>query len=266
MFDCYNRKISYLRISITDRCNLRCYYCMPEGGVPLIGHDKILHYEEIAEVVKEATALGIDKVRITGGEPLVRRGVEELVAMIAQIPGINDFGMTTNGILLEKYAPILKEAGLHRVNVSLDAINPSRYRELTRGGDVEQVFRGIEAAQQAGLTPVKINCVVQQTSEEKDAREVKEYSRSHNLEIRFIHQMSLEHGCFTTVEGGDGGDCSRCSRLRLTAEGKIKPCLFSDIEFDIKELGIREALLQAINLKPEKGSVNTLNAFNNIGG
>ncbi len=266
MFDCYNRKINYLRISITDRCNLRCHYCMPEEGVPLIGHDKILHYEEIAEVVKEAVALGINKVRITGGEPLIRKGMEKLVAIIAGIPGISDFGMTTNGILLEKFAPLLKTAGLHRVNVSLDAINPTSYRELTRGGDVNQVLRGIEAARQAGLTPVKINCVVQNSSQEKDAREVKEYCRENNLEIRFIHQMNLQHGCFTTVEGGDGGDCSRCSRLRLTANGKIKPCLFNDIEFDIKELGIREALLQAINLKPEKGSVNTINAFNNIGG
>jgi len=266
MYDCYNRKINYLRISITDRCNLRCLYCMPEEGIPLINHELILHYEEITEVVREAVSIGIDKVRITGGEPLVRKGVENLIAMVALIPGITDFGLTTNGILLEEFAPILKKAGLHRVNVSLDAINPSRYREITRGGDVEEVLRGIEAAKQADLTPVKINCVVQRSSEEKDAREVKEYCRINNLEIRFIHQMSLEHGCFTTVEGGDGGDCSRCSRLRLTAAGKVKPCLFNDIEFDIHELGIREALLQAINQKPEKGSVNTLNSFQNIGG
>jgi len=266
MFDCYNRKINYLRISITDRCNLRCHYCMPEEGVPLISHSLIMPYEEIVEVVREAVARGIDKVRITGGEPLVRKGVEYLVAMIAGIPGIRDFGLTTNGSLLEKFAPILKKAGLHRVNISLDAINPIRYRALTRGGDVEQVIRGIEAAKQAGLTPVKINCVVQHSSEEQDAREVREYCRKHDLEIRFIHQMSLEEGCFTTVENGDGGDCSRCSRLRLTANGKIKPCLFNNLEFDIRKLGIREALVQAINLKPEKGSVNTVNKFNNIGG
>jgi len=231
-----------------------------------MSHDKILHYEEIAEVTREAVALGIDKVRITGGEPLIRRGVEELVSMIVAIPGIRDFGLTTNGIYLEKFATILKESGLHRVNVSLDAIDPGRYAQLTRGGDVKQVLKGIEAAHEAGLTPVKINCVVRNSSEEQDAREVREYCRENDLEVRFIHQMSLEHGCFTTVEGGDGGDCSRCSRLRLTANGKVKPCLFNDIEFDIRELGIREALLQAINQKPEKGSVNTVNAFNNIGG
>ncbi|TSA30017.1 MAG: radical SAM protein [Bacteroidetes bacterium] len=266
MYDCYNRQINYLRISITDRCNLRCLYCMPEEGIPLISHDRIMHYEEIATVVREAVDLGIDKVRITGGEPLVRKGVEKLVAMIAAIPGIRDFGLTTNGILLERFAPVLKEAGLHRVNISLDAVNPVRYRELTRGGDVDQVIHGIEAAKRAGLTPVKINCVVQQSSEEKDAREVQEFCQLNDLEIRFIHQMSLEHGCFTTVEGGDGGDCSRCSRLRLTAEGKIKPCLFNDLGFDIRELGIRQALLLAIQNKPEKGSVNTINSFQNIGG
>lgn len=266
MFDCYNRKINYLRISITDRCNLRCHYCMPEEGVPHLNHSQILNYEEIVEVVKEAVSLGIDKVRITGGEPLVRRGVEDLVAMLANVPGIRDFGLTTNGILLEKFAPILKKAGLHRVNISLDAIDPVRYSALTRGGDVGQVLRGIEAAKRAGLTPVKINCVVQHSSGEQDAMQVREFCRKHGLEIRFIHQMSLEHGCFTTVEGGEGGDCSRCSRLRLTANGKIKPCLFDDVEFDIHQTGIREALLQAIRMKPEKGSVNTMNAFNNIGG
>ncbi|MBN1198181.1 MAG: radical SAM protein [Bacteroidales bacterium] len=266
MFDSFNRKINYLRISITDRCNLRCLYCMPEEGIPLLPHDRIITYEQIAEVVKVAVSIGIDKVRITGGEPLVRKGVENLVAMIAGIPGISDFGMTTNGILLERFATVLKNAGLQRVNVSLDAINPSSYRDLTRGGDVEQVLRGIEAARNAGLNPVKINCVVKHTSDEKDASEVREYCMKNNLEIRYIHQMNLRRGSFTTVEGGDGGNCSHCNRLRLTANGKVKPCLFNDLEFDIHNPGIREALIQAIRHKPEKGSVNTVNAFNNIGG
>jgi len=266
MFDSFNRNINYLRISITDRCNLRCLYCMPAEGIPLIPHEQILSYEEITKVVKEAVALGISKVRITGGEPLVRRGVETLVGMIVAIGGITDLSMTTNGILLDRFARSLKSAGLHRVNISLDAINPSRYREITRGGEVEQVLRGIEAAREAGLNPVKINCVVQHSSDEKDAREVREYCLKHGLGIRFIHQMSLGHGSFTVVEGGDGGNCARCTRLRLTAAGKVKPCLFNDMEFDIHTLGIREALLHAIRNKPEKGSVNTLNTFNNIGG
>ncbi|MFH1160885.1 MAG: radical SAM protein [bacterium] len=266
MFDCYNRKINYLRISITDRCNLRCIYCMPEEGIRLMGHDQVLRYEEIAEVVKEAVQLGIDKVRITGGEPLVRKGMEELIRRIAAIPGIRDLGLTTNGILLEKYASGLKKAGLHRVNVSLDTVNPDRFRILTRGGEVTSVFRGIEAAIRAGLTPVKINCVVDHSSAETNAQEVNEYGSHKGLEVRFIRRMDLESGCFTPVEGGDGGDCTRCSRLRLTADGKIRPCLFDDLEFDIRKLGIREALLHAINLKPKKGSTNTTNAFHNIGG
>ena len=266
MFDCYNRKINYLRVSITDRCNLRCLYCMPEEGIPLINHDQIIRYEEIVEVVKEAVALGIDKVRITGGEPLVRKGVEQLVAMISGIPGIRDFGLTTNGQMLSTIAQKLVDAGLHRINISLDTVNPGRYKELTRGGDIRQVFRGIEVARKAGLKPVKINCVVGNSSLENDALEVKAFCKKNELQIRFIHKMDLEKGCFSVVEGGSGGDCSGCNRLRLTADGMIKPCLFNNLEFDIRELGIRDALLKAILQKPEKGSMNTINKFHNIGG
>lgn len=266
MFDCYNRKINYLRISITDRCNLRCSYCMPEEGVDLIPHDSVLRYEEIARVVSEAVSLGISKVRITGGEPLIRKGVTGLVRMLAAIPGILDFGMTTNGILLPSMAMALREAGLHRINISLDTLDPERFRKLTRGGDVTEVIKGIDAALEAGLAPVKINCVVANSSEEPDAQDVKAFCISRGLGIRFIHRMDLNDGCFRRVEGGDGGDCTRCSRLRLTANGKIKPCLFNDLEFDIRELGIREALIRAIRMKPEKGTVNTVNTFHNIGG
>jgi len=239
---------------------------MPVEGIRLIGHDQVLRYEEIVEVVKEAVRLGIDKIRITGGEPLVRKGVEELIRMIAAIPGVRDLGLTTNGILLERYASVLKIAGLHRVNVSVDTMNPNRFRVLTRGGEIAPVFNGIEAAIKAGLTPVKINCVVDHSSAEPDAQEVKAFCAQKGLETRFIHRMDLENGCFTQVEGGEGGDCSRCSRLRLTADGKIKPCLFDDLEFDIRKLGIREAMLKAIHLKPEKGSTNRINSFHNIGG
>jgi cyclic pyranopterin phosphate synthase len=239
---------------------------MPAEGIRLISHDDIIRFEEIVEVVKESVRLGIEKIRITGGEPLVRKGVEDLVGMISTIPGISDFGMTTNGILLEQFAGKLKKAGLHRVNISLDTIDPDRYREITRGGDISSVFRGIEAATAAGLTPVKINCVVNESSSESDAREVLYFCRKNQLEVRFIRRMNLESGCFTTVEGGDGGNCMKCSRLRLTADGKIKPCLFNDLEFDIRKLGIRKAILQAINHKPEKGTVNSVNFFHNIGG
>lgn len=266
MYDSYNRRINYLRVSVTDRCNLRCTYCMPEEGISLMSHSEILPYEEMASVIREAVTLGITKVRITGGEPLVRRGILDFVAMVATIPGITDLGLTTNGILLEEFAAGLAQSGLHRINVSLDTTDPAKFNLITRGGDISRVFRGIEAAKAAGLNPVKINCVVKNSSGEPDALAVKEYCRIHDLEVRFIHEMDLESGCFTVVEGGKGGDCLQCNRLRLTADGYIRPCLFSDLKFSTRQLGIRQALEQAIGLKPEKGSTNAVNKFHNIGG
>jgi cyclic pyranopterin phosphate synthase len=266
MFDSYNRPINYLRVSITDRCNLRCVYCMPEEGIRLINHPEIISYEEILEVIREGIRLGITKVRITGGEPLVRKGVVSLVEMIAQLDGIIDFGMTTNGILLEQFAVDLSKAGLHRVNISLDTINPEKYRQITRGGEIEKVFSGIHAAKEAGISPIKINCVVKNSSREPDALEVRNFCRQNGLEVRFIHEMDLDTGCFTLVEGGDGGNCKNCNRLRLTANGMIKPCLFTNLEYSIRDLGIKEAMLRAINTKPEKGKVNNHNLFHNIGG
>ncbi len=266
MYDCFNRKINYLRISVTDRCNLRCTYCMPAEGIKLISHNDILSFEKIVQVVKEAVKLGIDKVRITGGEPLVRKGVVNLVGQIAEISGIRDLGLTTNGVLLEEFAEPLAQAGLHRINISLDTADAEKFSTLTRGGDITQVFRGIEVAKKAGLSPVKINCVVKNSSHEEDALQVREFCLNNGLEVRFIHEMDLERGCFTVVEGGKGGDCHTCNRLRLTPDGKIKPCLFDNLEFDIHTLGIKEAITQAVKMKPQQGSVNSLNKFHNIGG
>lgn len=266
MLDSFNRKINYLRISVTDRCNLRCTYCVPSGKFQWLPHSRILTFEEITEVVQTAVALGIDKVRLTGGEPLVRKDIDWLVAMIAGIEGIRDLSMTTNGIFLEKFARPLKEAGLMRVNVSLDTTDPKRYAEITRGGDVTSVFRGIEAALEVGLQPVKLNCVVMHSRNEPDARMVAEYAAAKGLQVRYIHQMNLSDGYFTTVEGGEGGNCSLCNRLRLTAEGLIKPCLFSNLGFDIRKMGVREALLAAVERKPLSGTVNQANDFYNIGG
>ncbi len=172
MYDRFDRRIHYLRISVTDRCNLRCVRCMPEEGVQLLPRDRVLSFEQILEVARAAAAAGVDKVRLTGGEPLVRRDVVTLVAMLAGVAGIRDLAMTTNGILLAALAAPLRDAGLHRVNVSLDALDPERYRRITRGGDVRQVLAGIEAARKAGLAPIKINCVVEKTSAEPDARAV----------------------------------------------------------------------------------------------
>lgn len=266
MLDCFNRKIDYLRVSVTDRCNLRCTYCMPAEGVTLLEHKDILTIEEIHEVVREAVTMGIVKVRITGGEPLVRKGILPLVEKVASTKGILDFGLTTNGILLSRFAKDLALAGLHRINISLDTLDPEKFRTITRGGDIRMVLEGIEAAKTAGLMPVKINCVVRDSSDEPDALAVKEFCLNNGLEARFIHEMSLSGGRFTIVENGHGGDCLHCNRLRLTANGMIRPCLFSDLQFSVRELGIRKALETALNRKPAMGSINTDGSFYSIGG
>ena len=266
MLDRFDRKIHYLRVSVTDRCNLRCTYCMPENGIKLMAHKDILTYDEITEAVKVAVELGVDKVRITGGEPLVRKGITELVSMIAAIPGIKDLGMTTNGIMLPKFARDLKKAGLHRINISLDSIDKEKYKAVTRMGSINDALKGIDAALDAGLTPVKLNCVVRENQFEPDAQKVKAFADQKGLDVRFIPMMDLHEGTFGEVIGGSGGHCASCNRLRLTSDGKLKPCLFSDHAFSVRELGIREAFLMAIKNKPECGSQSQKNDFYNIGG
>jgi GTP 3',8-cyclase len=266
MFDRFNRKLDYLRISVTDRCNLRCTYCMPEEGIILFPHNEILSFDEIAGFTRVAVEKGIKKVRITGGEPLVRKEITTLIRMISEIKGIEDFSMTTNGTLLNRYAHELKIAGLQRVNISLDTVDPEKFRAITRYGNLNDVFEGITAAKDAGLIPVKINCVIRDTSEEKEAREVTKFCKKNNLEIRYIRQMDLLNGHFSVVEGGTGGDCEKCNRLRLTSNGKLKPCLFSNIEFDIKKTGFESALKLAAEFKPQCGSINETGTFYNIGG
>ena len=266
MLDRYNRKINYLRISVTDRCNLRCVYCMPAKGIKLLSHNDILSFDEILDVVKTGVKLGIDKVRITGGEPLVRKNIVQLIKMISEVDGIKDFGMTTNGIFLDTYAEPLARAGLHRVNISLDTLNPEKYFQITRGGDITRVFAGISAAKKANLTPIKINCVVNKNSHEKDALDIKEFCKANDLKYRFIRTMDLEKGNFWQVEGGEGGNCSICNRLRLTSNGMIKPCLFDNQEFAVRQLGAEKALNMAVSLKPKCGVINKTSHFYNIGG
>jgi cyclic pyranopterin phosphate synthase len=239
---------------------------MPEDGIQLMRHEDMLTFEEIVEVVNVSVRMGIDKIRLTGGEPLVRKGITDLVAMIARVTGIRDLALTTNGILLKEYAVSLKMAGLQRVNVSLDTLDPEKYSRISRGGDINQVIEGIRAAQDAGLSPVKINCVVFQSSDEEDALLVKEFANTNGFPVRFIRQMNLETGEFSAVEGGDGGNCSICNRLRLTANGMVKPCLFDDQEFSIRQLGAENALVSALNSKPKKGCYNVTGRFYNIGG
>jgi cyclic pyranopterin phosphate synthase len=266
MYDSFKRRINYLRISVTDRCNLRCTYCMPEEGIVMLPHSEILSFEEITEIVRQAARLGITKVRITGGEPLVRKGIPNLIKMINAIPGIEDLSLTTNGLLLQEYALQLKEAGLKRINISLDTLDQDKFRELSRGGDLQKVLDGIAAAKLVGLNPIKLNCVIKQSNTEDDARAVAAFGEENGYQVRYIHTMSLENGHFSVVEGGEGGHCASCNRLRLTANGKLKPCLFDDIEFDIRALGIEQALALAVGNKPRKGSVNTKGHFYNIGG
>ena len=266
MYDRYNRNIHYLRISVTDRCNLRCKYCMPEKGIKLLRHGDILSFEEIVSFTRVAVEKGVDKVRITGGEPLTRKNIAYLIQLLADIDGIKDLSLTTNGILLEEFAKSLKHAGLNRVNVSLDTVDPERYREITRGGDFDRVMRGISAAEKTGLLPIKINCVVNKSSDEPDALGEKAFCESRKFNVRFIHQMNLETGEYAPVEGGTGGNCSLCDKLRLSSDGRLRPCLFNDLSFNVRELGSERAIRMAIEAKPECGTKSARNTFNAIGG
>ena len=266
MFDRFNRRINYLRVSVTDRCNLRCVYCMPPEGVTFVPHEEILSFEEIADFTRVAVELGIDKVRMTGGEPLVRKGVVTLVEMLARIEGIGDLAMTTNGVLLAGCADQLAEAGLGRVNVSLDAVDPRRFSSLTHGGNVESVLASIDAAISAGLSPIKINCVVERSSREPDARAVAEYARGKGVTVRFIRRMDLASGRFWPVQGGHAGNCAQCNRLRLSSTGMVHPCLFGDRTFSVRELGPRRAIEMALEAKPESGKVGRDTGLYQIGG
>lgn len=194
MKDQFDREITYLRVSITDRCNLRCRYCMPADGVCKVNHQEILRYEEILEIVAMAAELGVKKVRVTGGEPLVRLGCADLCAGISSIPGIQEVVITTNGILLEQQAEALHRAGVKRVNVSLDTMNPEKYRSITGGGDIQRVLRGIEAARKVGMTPIKINTVLMGGFNDGEIPEFVEMTRTHPIELRFIELMPMGPG------------------------------------------------------------------------
>jgi cyclic pyranopterin phosphate synthase len=239
---------------------------MPEKGITFLSAEDILSFEEIYDFVKVAVGSGIHKVRITGGEPLVRKGIVQLVEMLASIRGIKDLGMTTNGILLSRFAQGLAKAGLDRVNISLDSLDAGNFHYITRVGKLENVLDGITAARDAGLNPVKINCVIKDKGLDQNAKEVKEFGKKNGMQVRFIKEMDLESGVFSVVKGGDGGKCHICNRLRLTPNGYLKPCLFSEVGYNIREYGYKEALELAVGNKPEKGSLNNINNFYNIGG
>ncbi len=275
--DSFNRPVNYLRISVTDRCNLRCLYCMPADGVSLLSHDEILSYEEINIVAKAAAALGINKLRLTGGEPLIRKNLSGLIAMLAEIEGIEDISLTTNGVLLENVAKELKEAGLKRVNISLDSLRSDRYQEITQSDKLDDVLRGIETARQLGLSPIKTNTVVIRGNNNDEVLDFARLTIDEEWHVRFIEYMPFNNNghdgklvpvsemkqCIETLgelkptlpEGGGPAKyyrlpdalgtigfispvsehfCQACNRLRLTAEGKLRPCLFSDFEVDLR--------------------------------
>jgi cyclic pyranopterin phosphate synthase len=239
---------------------------MPDDGVEWLRQEDILSYEEITEIVREGVKLGIKRVRLTGGEPLVRKGIITLVKMLLGIEELNEVTMTTNGILLSEYANELVCSGLKRINISLDTLDPQKYSDLTRGGNLTDVLEGIRAIKEAGLQEIKLNCVIMNSTDEPDAKAIKAFAVSERLKVQFIHQMNLETGQFSLVEGGNGGNCKSCNRLRLTSNGFLKPCLFNSSGFNIREFGIREAFRLALENKPKSGTRNQSGHFYNIGG
>ena len=276
ILDSFGRTINYLRISVTDRCNLRCLYCMPPEGVPQIPHSEILSYEEIRTVVQAAAELGIDKIRLTGGEPLVRAELPELIKMASQIEGIRELSLTTNGTLLKKYALELRQAGLSSVNVSLDTLQTDRFQYITRLGRLKDVLEGIEAAKEAGFKPVKINMVVMRGINDDEILDFARMTCEAGWHVRFIELMpfkgvaefvpSVELRQHISLLGGlepcasmtgngparyyrlagakgtigfisplsELSFCSRCNRIRLTPDGKLRPCLLGEDEIDLR--------------------------------
>ena len=281
LVDCLGRVHTDLRISVTDRCNVRCRYCMPAEGVRFRPHEQILTYEEIERFVQVAARLGVRKVRLTGGEPLVRKDLPRLVEKLATIPGIRDIALTTNGILLGQYADSLKAAGLDRLNISLDTLDPEKYCRITRHDGLQQVLDGIAAAQRAGFQKIKLNALAIRGQTEEEVVPLALFSRQNGLHLRFIEFMPVDGRrqwnsdlvlpgeeildilsralgplvpAKKAAKGApaaeyrflDGGGlvgvipsvsqpfCRRCNRLRLTADGMLRNCLFSDQKWDAR--------------------------------
>jgi cyclic pyranopterin phosphate synthase len=268
--DSAGREINYLRISVTDRCNLRCEYCMPPEGIELKKHGDMLSYERIAEVAAAAARLGIGKLRLTGGEPLVRRDVGELVRMLKGTDGVAEISMTTNGILLTpETASDLKAAGLDRLNISLDTLDPGDYRRITRCGDVADVLRGIAAAKAAGFEGTKINMVVSASDSREQVERMRSFCAREGLVLQTINRFSLVKRTNDTDSIHDFDrplPCDRCNRLRLTADGYLKPCLFSDIEIKVDFGDIEGSIMKAVEAKPKEGTSCTERSMGQIGG
>jgi cyclic pyranopterin phosphate synthase len=324
--DPFNRAISYMRVSVTDRCNLRCIYCMPAEGLPWIPKGDQLTFDEIVRVVEAAASLGLRSIRLTGGEPLIRPNLHELVAAIAAVPGIEDISLSTNGLLLGAQAEALARAGLRRVNVSLDTLRADRFVELARRPGLEAVLEGIDAAIEAGLTPIKLNCVVMRGRNDDEIADFAALTKTRPIAMRFIELMPVEKNvelqsdaylssdqvldCIRSVDAlfpvagplgngparyyafeGAAGTvgvisplsheyCGTCNRVRMSADGKLRLCLFGDNELDLRtpvrggasrqEIG--KLIRRAVLMKPERHHLRVgeaqgaLAAFSQIGG
>ena len=294
MKDSYGRTIQYLRLSVTDLCNYRCIYCMPASGVYKKDHGDIISIEEMTEIVRAAHKLGVNKIRLTGGEPLIRKGVITLCENIKAIDSAIELGITTNGSLLAPMAEALKAAGVDRLNISLDSLNPETFSKITRGGDPQDVLNGIKAAQEAGFGNIKINTVLLKGINENDIHDLMRLTRDCDIHVRFIELMPLgvakywnENRFMTTYEierylptdallkidgvarvyrlphhkGTIGlicpmshSFCDMCNKIRVTADGKLKPCLHSEQEIDLRGLSgeaLEQAIQNGVMQKPE---------------
>ena len=293
MLDSFAREITYLRISITDRCNYRCRYCMPEEGVEKRAHGDICSLEELRDMAAAAVRCGVKKIRVTGGEPLVRRGAVDFCRMLSEIPGVEELCITTNGSLLAEQAAALREAGVTHLNISLDTLKEERFRAITRAGTLSDVLRGLESAECAGFEKIKLNCVLLGGVNDDEIADFVDLTREHPWQVRFIERMPM--GCgkafgaylpartvlercpeleavshdgvaacyrFPGAKGTVGliapmshAFCSECSRIRITADGKLKPCLHSGEEIPLRDLSgdeLEAAIRRGILMKPER--------------
>lgn len=267
-FDKFNRKIDYLRISVIDRCNHRCVYCMPESGIVLKKYEVILSYEQIEAFVREAVKLGLTKLRLTGGEPLLRREIDNLVARLSRIHGLTELCMTTNGTRLSEMASKLKRSGLDRVNISIDTLDPEKYREITRGGDLKDALKGLDTAIEAGLTPIKVNMVIFSGTTDSEVEEMQNFCETKGVNLQKIMQFSLydRNDLSMRFAAERPPQCHNCNRLRLTSDGYLKPCLFSENEIKVDFNDIRGSILDAVSAKPESGSSCRTRSMCQIGG
>ncbi|RKN65493.1 GTP 3',8-cyclase MoaA [Paenibacillus ginsengarvi] len=303
LIDRFGRVHDYLRISVTDRCNLRCVYCMPEEGMEFEPDESILSFDEIVSVVRVLARLGVSKLRLTGGEPLVRKNLEQLVARLSEIPGIADIALTTNGIHLAPRAERLRAAGITRVNISLDSLRADRFALVTRGGDIRKVLAGLAESVRVGFDPIKLNVVLMKGINDDEIGDFLQQTIERSLTVRFIEYMPIGHnddgwrsrylplsavlerceamgwsveqaesvygngpsrnyrirgakGSFGLIHPVSDHFCETCNRLRLTADGNIKPCLYWTDEFNVrKAIGDDEAIerlfCRALDVKPE---------------